>query len=46
MPSAPKAARTADRAPTAGGCPMGGEHVGIPVQGKSYNICAKCGRRC
>lgn len=32
--------------PTAGNCPEGGDHVGIPVQGKNYNVCLKCGNQC
>lgn len=33
-------------APTAGNCSAGGDHAPIPVQGKNYNECAKCGARC
>lgn len=32
--------------PTAGNCSAGGNHAPIPVQGKSYNVCAKCGATC
>lgn len=32
--------------PTAGNCPLGGNHAPIPVQGKNYSVCAKCGARC
>lgn len=32
--------------PTADTCPAGGNHAPIPVQGKNYNVCAKCGATC
>lgn len=32
--------------PVAGGCPKGGSHAPIPVQGRNYSVCAKCGARC
>jgi hypothetical protein len=32
--------------PTLGGCPVGGDHAPIPVQGESYSVCAKCGAQC
>lgn len=30
----------------AGNCPAGGDHAPIPVQGKNYSECVKCGCRC
>lgn len=32
--------------PVGGECSAGGDHARIPVQGKNYNKCAKCGAIC
>lgn len=32
--------------PTAGNCPAGGNHAGVPVQGGGGMVCAKCGNPC
>lgn len=45
-PTGPNRSPAPPAEPTAGKCPAGGDHAGIPVQGKGYSICAKCGARC
>lgn len=32
--------------PRMGGCPAGGDHAPIPIQGGGGNQCAKCGQSC
>lgn len=32
--------------PVGGECSAGGDHARIPVQGKNYSVCAKCGETC
>lgn len=44
-----KATPTAPREPSlpvGGECSAGGDHARIPVQGKNYSVCAKCGETC
>lgn len=42
----PPPARDEPGKPTDGACPAGDNHAPIPVQGKGYSVCAKCGQRC
>lgn len=45
-PTSPSSDPIQPSIPTAGNCPAGGSHAPIPVQGKDYSICAKCGETC